>query len=261
MAGVEVRDMTAEDETFVATCSHVHESAEIDASGQRRIAWLREREPAGLRVKVARLDGRHAGFAYILPIEISPWGPRGRDLAVMPCLWVVDRARDAGAGRALVRAAEGEARRQHRKALVTQAHAGDGWFMPAGFFEHCGFFVAARRGTAALLWKVFDPDAEPPAFLDRRYDFVPAAGRVVIDLFYNTFCLTSDLEARRVRDVAAEFGEQVLLREHPADDHEALRRHGIPRGIFVAGKEIGWGYEAPREGLREAIRAALAAGA
>ena len=37
-------------------------------------------------------------------------------------------------------------------------------------------------------------------------------------------------------------------------------RHGIARAIYVNGHEIGWGNESPREGLREAFRAALTAG-
>ena len=26
------------------------------------------------------------GFAYVMPLEISPWGPLGHDLMVLPCL-------------------------------------------------------------------------------------------------------------------------------------------------------------------------------
>jgi hypothetical protein len=36
-----------------------------------------------------------------------------------------------------------------------------------------------------------------------------------------------------------------------------LLKHQIPRAIYVQGNEIGWGYEAPRDGVRVAISAAL----
>ncbi len=38
---------------------------------------------------------------------------------------------------------------------------------------------------------------------------------------------------------------------------DMLLRYQIPRAIFINGKEIGWGYEAPKEGVRDAITEAL----
>jgi hypothetical protein len=82
---------------------------------------------------------------------------------------------------------------------------------------------------------------------------------VVVDLFWNVFCLTSVMEAHRVRAVCAEFEDQVVLREFQAEDRDVLLQHQIARGIYINGKEIGWGYEAPRDGIRQAIEQALAA--
>ena len=79
----------------------------------------------------------------------------------------------------------------------------------------------------------------------------------MVDLFWNTFCQTSDIEAQRVREVAAEFGESVVVHEYCADERSILSRCQIPRGIFINGKEIWWGHEAPKEGIREAISKAL----
>jgi len=42
-----------------------------------------------------------------------------------------------------------------------------------------------------------------------------------------------------------------------ADDPETRARYGIYRAIFIDGHEVSWGYEAPKEGLRAAIREAL----
>ncbi|HOI54600.1 MAG TPA: GNAT family N-acetyltransferase [Phycisphaerae bacterium] len=258
MDAITVRDMQAEDEYFVHTCSHVNQSAETDACGVKRGAWLRNRVVHGARSKVALIDGRHVGFVFVLPIELSPCGPVGRDLSVLPCLWVLPKEKGQGVGRALLAAAEQETQRQNRKALCTTAMTGDFWFMPASFFERHGYAVVAEHDKTRLLWKVFDSSAEKPSLLRPRYEYRPVAGKVVVDLFCNPFCATTVVEAQRVRDVAAEFGDAVVVRETSSDDRDAFLCHQIVRAIYVNGKEIGWGYEAPRDGIREAISKAQA---
>ena len=120
-----------------------------------------------------------------------------------------------------------------------------------------GYAEAAREGDAAVLWKAFDDSAETPRFRPSRYEFEPVPGVVAVDLFWTPVCQTSDIEAQRVREVAAEFGDSIIVREYPADDPDALARFGIPRAIYVNGEKIGWGHEAPREGIREAIEKAM----
>ena len=253
MPEIEVRDMTSDDEYFVSTCSHVSESDEIDACGRRRLEWLRSMHPKGLRTKVALLDGKHAGFLYAMPIEICPAMLMGRDLLMFPCLWVVKGANSRGIGKALLAEAELEAHHQRKKGITTLGHYGDFWFMPATFFEKHGYSAVLRDGDRAVLWKVFDESAEPPSFLESKYEFIPVAGKVVVDLFWFTFCQTVDVEAQRVREVAGEFGDLVVLNEYCADDRDILLRYQRPRGIFVNGREIGWGHEAPKDGIRKAI--------
>ncbi len=265
MSEIQIRDMDETTEYFVGTCSHVNESPEMDACGRKRIAWLRKMHDEGLRVKVAMLDDKPKGFLYVMPIEVSPWGPLGKDLSVIPCLWVLNQVKGKGAGSSLIIEAEKETLKQGRKGIVTIGYYHDFWFMPAPFFEKMGYTVADRRtwnageffGDEAILWKVFDPSAEVPQFLKSNYRFKSIPGKVVVDLFWNTFCQTSIIEAYRVREVASEFGDKVVLNEYPAEDTTVLHCHQIPRGIFVNGKEIGWGYEAPKEGIRDAILKAL----
>ncbi|UCB52610.1 MAG: GNAT family N-acetyltransferase [Candidatus Zixiibacteriota bacterium] len=269
MPTIQVRDMDATTEYFVATCTHVNESDETDAVARRRVRWFRDMHNKGSRVKVALLDEKQIGFLYVMPIEMCPWGPLGVDLMVIPCLVVLDKEKNQGAGSALVAAAEEEARRQGKKGIVTTGFYSDFWFMPAPFFEKLGFSVAGdiRKVTAegqeeylnkeALLWKAFDSTAQPPQFLKPSYRFQPVPGKVVVDLFWNTFCATSNGEAQRVREVAAEFGDSVVLNEYSADDPATFQQHQMSRGIFVNGKEVGWGYEAPRDGIRKAISDAV----
>ena len=269
MSTIQIRYMDATSEYFVGTCSHVGESRGIDACGKRRINWLRNMYKRGLRVKVALLDDRPVGFLYVMPIEVCPWGPLGKDLSVIPCLFVLNNEKSKGAGSGLIAEAEKEARLQGKKGIVTVGYYHDFWFMPARFFEKCGFSLVGKirevtsegeneyLNKEAILWKVFDHSAEAPEFLKANYHFKPIPGKVVVDLFWNVFCSTSNIEAQRVREVVIEFEDSVVLNEYPADDPTILKRYQMPRGIFINGKEIGWGYEAPKDGIRKAISQAL----
>ena len=174
----------------------------------RRVKWFRDMREKGLRVKVALLDEKQIGFLYVMPIEICPWGPLGKDLLAVPCLFVLNEQKGKGAGSALIAEAEEEARRQGKKGLVTTGYYHDFWFMPARFFEKCGFSAVGKPrevtsegekeylSKEAILWKVFDSSAEPPEFLKPKYQFEPVSGKVVVDLFFNAFCGTSNGEAQ-----------------------------------------------------------------
>lgn len=259
MQQLTIRDMQSGDEGFVATCSHVNESPEIDAAGISRLAWLREHHAEGVRTKVALLEGKPVGFAHLVPVELSPWGPLGHELAVLPCLFVKFDSQKVGAGAQLVQACEAEARAHPYKALVVPATywEDDFWFMPARFFEHLGYVAVQRRGIEALLWKPFAPDAEPPQLLEPKFSFEAVPGKVVITLFWNAFCPTSGIEAQRVRKVAREFGDAAILREYQAENREAFRACQCARAIYINDNRIDWGYEAPEEGIRAAISAAM----
>jgi GNAT superfamily N-acetyltransferase len=260
---IEIHNMEPADEYFVGTCTHTNESQEMDSSACRRLAWLNAMHDKGSRAKVASLHGERVGFLHVIPIEFCPWGPLGRDLLVIPCL--VSMSRGRGVAEALLGAAEEEARSQGRKGVVTIGCYHDFWFMPTSFFEANGFSKCGGsqqenydpKSKAAVLWRAFDEHAEAPLLLKPKYEFKAIPGKVVIDLFWNEFCQTSSIEAQRVREVAAEFGAPVTLNQYSADDHATLLRNQIARGIFVNGREIYWGHEAPKDGIREAINEAL----
>jgi GNAT superfamily N-acetyltransferase len=262
MSQILIRDMQAEDEYFVSTCSHVDESEEIDASGARRRELLRGLIKRGAVVKVALLDGERVGFVHGIPIERSSWGPLGEDLVVIPCLYVAERGSRNGIGRGLIEAIERGAQDAGRLGTTVMAFRdlpGAEWFMPAAFFEHLGYRAIGEQGRYALLWRPFSNQATGPRFLEPDYAYEAVPGKVVVDLFWNGFCQTSRIEAARVRKVTVEFGDRVVLNERCAEDRDVLLSCQIPRAIYVNGAEIGWGYEAPEDGIRSAIRDALGA--
>jgi hypothetical protein len=253
-----VRDMIKEDEYYVGTCTHVNENNyEYEQSAVRRINWLRKMEPYGLRVKVALFDSIHAGFLYLMPIEINPWEIQGKDLMVFPCLVSQSKFSNKSVGRELIKAAEQETLRQNRKGIVTIGYFWDFWFMPAPYFLKLGFKIAERREEQGLLWKKFDKNADIPYFRKENYTFKPFKGKVIVDLFWNTFCLTSDVEAQRVRDVVSEFGESVILNEFCADNQSILQECGIPRRIYVNGESMEIGPEIDKRELKKAINIGL----
>ncbi|MFX0023973.1 MAG: hypothetical protein ACFE9S_16725 [Candidatus Hermodarchaeota archaeon] len=253
-----IRDMTKDDEYYVGTCTHVNEdNMERELSCPRRISWLRDMEKHGLRVKVALLDGIHAGFLYIMPIEINPWPIQGKDLMVFPCLVSQSRFSKKGIGAKLIKAAEEETKLQDRKGIATLGYFWDFWFMPAKYFLKLGFKVAEKRNDGAILWKRFDQTAETPRFREENYKFKPIKGKIVIDLFWNRFCLTSDVEVERVRELVSEFGGEVILNEYSAVDQKILQQYGIERRIYVNGKILEVGPEVEKSVLREVIENAL----
>lgn len=255
-----VRNMQAEDEYFVTTCSHVNESPEIDACAELRRRQFETMKSEGSLFKVAILDHKHVGFAYGLPIESSPWGPLGHSLMVIPCLYVLPQWTSHGVGKALIASIEVDARALNCRGVTIMAYRDlpkSEWFMPAAYFELREYTPVESRGREILLWKPLLPDAVPPHFLQPHYVFEPIEGSVVVDLFWNAFCQTSMMEAQRVREVCLEFGNRVLLREFRAEDREVLLQYQIARAIYVNGREIGWGFEAPKEGIRAAIEQAL----
>jgi GNAT superfamily N-acetyltransferase len=253
-----IRNMIEDDEYYVGTCTHINENnIERENSCSRRISWLRSMEKYGLRVKVALFDELHVGFLYIMPIEINPWPIQGKDLMVFPCLVSHSKYSQKGIGKALIKAAEEETKRQNRKGLATIGYFWDFWFMPAEYFLKLGFTVAERRGEEAILWKQFDQDSEPPHFREENYQFKPIKGKVVVDLFWNIFCLTSDVEAKRVREVISEFGKKVILNEFSAVDQKILQQYGIERRIYVNGLEVEVGPEIEKNHLREVIKSTI----
>jgi len=257
-----IRDMDEHDEYYVGTCTHVNESAETDFCSKIRHEWFRDMHKRGLRIKVALLDGKHVGFAYTLPIEISPWGPLGEDLLFIPCL--VSDAKHQGVGRALIDSAEKVAEEQGKKGVLTMVYFPDFFFMPGEFFEKCGFEIVKSRTlededlTEALMLKAFEDITSDVDFLERDYEYEHVTDKIVVDLFWNPFCQTSVIEANRVKSISEEYGNKVLLNEYKIHDRDDLLEHGIFRAIFVNGKEIYWGYEAPDEGIREAIEKEIA---
>jgi hypothetical protein len=91
--------------------------------------------------------------------------------------------------------------------------------------------------------------------LNYQPNLVP--GKVVVDAFWNPICQTSLVEIMRVREVCAEYGDKLVLNEYNCGDRDVLEQYQTARALFINGEPKGWGYEAPRDGLRQVIDSAL----
>jgi N-acetylglutamate synthase-like GNAT family acetyltransferase len=250
--------MRKTDEYYVGTCTHVDEkSKEMETCAKKRIEYFNQMKKFGLNIKVALIDSQHAGFIYLFPIEHSPWEVQGRNLYLIPCL--VSHSKFAGnkIGKALIKEAEKEAKKQKKDGICVYAIDWDNWFMPASYFIHLGFQIADHKDNELLLWKSFNKNAIKPEFIKESYRFKKIKKKVVIDLFYNNFCQTSAIELQRVRSVIKEFGDKVVYNEFNSDNRNTCEKFGISRAIYINGKPLDLKGEIPKEELRKQISNAL----
>lgn len=272
---IKVSDVTEDTLWYVACCAQVDEGAETEQAAQLHQDWMRKTlTRSGMYTKVA-LDGDEpVGFLFLVPIERTAWYVDGEGLFTIQCMNVQDEYRGRGVGEKLLAAAE-ETARARAQGMAVIAYDPSDWFMPASFFQGQGYRDVERRGSSVLMYKPFDEDVPRPKFVPRQYRsprLIP--GKVIVEAFWSPQCLTTTLEILHVREVCAEFGEDVILRELNAGMPGMRERFGIPRTLFINGVEKGWGFElpeagafdhaertwsheAPKQWLREQIAAAL----
>lgn len=243
---------------FVSLCTH------IDATGtdclravEIRKEWLLDRSKKGLRVKVAIDKGKPVGFIHCLPIELDTWGISGEDLMTVPCLTlnyklVYEQKTGTGYGKALMQAAEEEAKNVGKKGIAVLCYDHDFWFMPASFFKKLGYEEIQREKETIIVWKNFG-DAQPPKL--HKSKFVPQKlpDKVAVDVVWNPMCMTSIVEINNIREVCGEYRNKVVLREFNSGDVGFLKRYEISRGLFFNGTSKCWGYAAPKEEVRKII--------
>lgn len=210
--------------------------------------------PDGFKVKLAYDEAGHAvGQIEYLPIEIALNRVTGRGLTFIDCVWVPTANQRQGIGTALLNACVEDAKTKH-KGIAVLAYEGID-YMPAGFFLKRGFEVVEQEGPCNLLWKHWTA-AEAPRFIQRRYKPKLVKGSVVIDLFWNGQCPYSGRMLDRVRRVAREMQDRVVLNETETNSRARVRRYGLADGFFVNGKMVAW-YSQSEEEIRRAIENAL----
>jgi GNAT superfamily N-acetyltransferase len=227
----------------------VDEGAEKEQAAQLHEDYMRKMlTRSGMYAKVALDDDEPVGFLFLLPVERTSWYVAGEGSLTIQCMNVEERYRGHGVGEKLLLSAE-ETARAHANGLAVIAYDPSDWFMPASFFRRQGYQEVERRGTSVLMFKPFIQDAPNPRFVERRYRpprLIP--GKVIVEAFWSPQCLTTALDILHVREVCAEFGDNVVLYELDASMPGMRERFGIPRTLYINGVERGWGYEIPQSG-------------
>lgn len=212
----------------------------------------------GLRVKFAVDDnGVIGGMIQYLPIEHSIF--KGQDLYAVLCIWVHGHRqgrgdyRKRGMGRALLKAAEDDAKVLGAKGLVT-------WgliipvFMRASWFKRQGYKVVDRSGIMRLMWKPFSDNATPPRFIRHKKRPEKGIEKVNITMFRSGWCQSINITCERTKKVSLEFPDKIDLNEFETIDKEVVDEWGINDALFINGKELFLGPPLSYEKIRKKIR-------
>jgi GNAT superfamily N-acetyltransferase len=220
-------------------------SQEMKEAGTRKRDWYEAMRGRGLRVKLALDDaGTVGGMIQYAPIEET--FASGKDLYFIFCIWVhaykVGRGdfRKRGMGKALLQAAEADARALGAKGIAAWGVALPFW-MRASWFRKRGYRVADRDGIRHLLWKPFASDATKPRWIKEQKRPPAAPGQVQVTSFVNGWCPAQNITCERAKRACAELGDRVAFTEIHTADSATFREWGITDGLFIDGKPVRFG--------------------
>lgn len=232
-------------------------SADIAEAGPHKACWYERYRERGLRVKLyIDDDGKAAGMIQYLPIEQS--FVAGSGLYLILCIWVhghkqgIGNRQGRGIGKALLQAAEQDARELGAKGIAAWGLWLPVW-MKAAWFRRHGFQKAERNGLSLLVWKPFSNDATLPHWVKERKTPAPIPGKVAVTAFINGWCTAQNMVYERAKRACDEFGEQVVFTSIDTSVPEAFAEWGIVDGIFIDGKRLTYGPPLAYEKIRRKI--------
>ena len=170
----------------------------------------------------------------------------GSGLHFIPCIWVHGHAKGRGnfqkrgMGKALLRAAEEDARRLGSKGMVAWGLWIPVW-MKASWYKRQGYRKVDRDGLRVLLWKRLADDALPPKWIRRRKKPESVPGQVTVTAFINGWCPGQNMAFERAKRAAAAFDDRVVFRPINTFDRQVLLEWGIADALFIDGKEVSTG--------------------
>lgn len=242
-------------DTYLACLEDYSDEIKEGAAHKRR--WYEAMKDKGLRVKLALVDGKPSGMIHYVPIEHA--FAEGRDLYFVHCVWIhaykgkgVGDQRKRGLGKALVKAAEDDARALGAKGLVVWGLAVP-VFMRASWFRKQGFRTADKIGLQILLWKPFTEDAVAPRWIRVKEKPGRIDGRVAVDAFVHGWCPAMNMCFERAKRAAAEFGDAVEFRPVETLDREVYLSRGIADGLYIDGKAVRTGPPPSYDKIRKKI--------
>jgi N-acetylglutamate synthase-like GNAT family acetyltransferase len=253
---MKIIDITPETESQYFCCLEEW-SEDIKEAGNQKQKWYNQMKEKGLKVKFA-LDDKDVigGMIQYIPIEHSMY--EGENLYVVLCIWVHGHKqgrgdyRKRGMGKALLKAAEEDARQLGADGLVT-------WglvipvFMRASWFKKQGYKVVDKTGIMRLLWKPFKEKAIPPKFIKPNKKPVKGEGKVNVTVFRNGWCPNMNIAFERAKRASGEFPGKINLQEFETADRMTFREWGISDALYIDGKEMNIGPAPSIEKIRKRI--------
>ena len=253
---MKIADITPETESHYFCCLEEY-SDDIKEAGDQRQKWYNQMKDKGLKVKYAIDDNDViGGMIQYIPIEHSMF--EGENLFVVLCIWVHGHKqgrgdyRKRGMGKAMLKAAEEDAKQLGANGLVTWGLAIP-VFMRASWFKKHGYKVVDKTGIMRLLWKPFNENAIPPKFL--RPKKLPEKGeeKVNVSMFRNGWCQTMNVACERAKRASLEFPGKINLQEFNTIDKEIVNEWGISDALYIDGKEVRVGPPPAYKTIRKKI--------
>lgn len=236
-----IEDLVPEHEKLYCMCLEDWSEDMADAGDHKR-KWYCRMKDQGLRVKLARADnGEIGGMIQYIPIELS--FAQGKDLYLVNCIWVHGHKQGRGnfqkqgMGRALLKAAEDDAKSMGAKGLVTWGLILP-FFMQAAWFKKQGYKKVDRVGMQMLLWKPFADDAIPPTWIRQKKKPELVSGQVTLSVFINGWCPAANMAFERAKKAAKEFQGKVTVREYDTFDRQTYLEWGISDALFIDKKQV-----------------------
>jgi len=233
-------------------------SEEMKESGSHKEVWYDKIKDKGLGVKLAvDDDGKACGMIQYIPIEES--AVDGKDLYFIYCIWVhgykkkgVGNRQKRGMGKALLEAAEADAKAKRANGIVAWGLALPFW-MKASWFKKQGYKKVDKQGFQTLLWKPFSEDAVPPKWVKQKKKPVIHEGKVTVTSFKNGWCPAQNIVFERAKRAVAELGDKVIFREIDTFDKEVFLEWGISDALFIDQKQVRTGPPPSYEKIKKKI--------
>lgn len=232
-------------------------SGEMKEAGNHKAHWYRQMKDRGLGVKLAlNDDGQAVGMIQYAPIEET--FADGEQLCFIYCIWVhgykqgVGNHQKKGIGKALIAAAEEDARRQGAYGMAAWGLALPFW-MKASWFKKQGYKKIDKRSIQVLLWKPFNDAAQPPRWISQQKKPGKTPGKVTVTAFKNGWCPAQNITFERAKRAAAEFGDQVQFREIDTFNRTTFLEWGLSDALYIDTKSVRTGPPPTFEKIKKKI--------
>jgi GNAT superfamily N-acetyltransferase len=231
-------------------------SEEMKEAGDHKQQWHDRMRDKGLGVKLAVENDTVCGMIQYVPVDYSVI--EGKDLYFITCIWVhgykkgIGNYQKRGIGKALLKAAEDDARSRDAKGIAAWGISMPFW-MKASWFKKQGYTKVDKYGPGVLMWKPFAEDATPPKWIKAKKKPMLSERKVNVTAFINGWCPGQNIVFERAKRASDELGDLVEFHGINTFDRDTFSEWGIADGLYIDGKEIRTGPPPSYKKIRKKI--------